>query len=130
MRASDISRYVRDSAMGDPEFARLMRYFTGTIKIGVGDDDAAFHFADGALTADESVPADDESEILARGTHEHWDRMLEGHPIPFYQCLQTTSIRHGLYLNNTSELYAYLPALNRLTSLLRAESVRTEGAVL
>ncbi len=41
--------------------------------------------------------------------------------MPLYQCLQTTSVKHGMHLSTTNETFAYLPALNRLVALLRVE---------
>jgi hypothetical protein len=52
--------------------------------------------------------------------------MLQGYPVPFYQCLQTAAVKHGLELSTTYETFAYLPALNRLVQLLRAR--RNEGS--
>jgi hypothetical protein len=127
MEATNIFRYVREEAMNDPEFARAMRYFTGTFKVAVDDEEAAFAYSDGKLIPQADASAGSEPEIEIRGTSEHWDRMLEEFPVPFYQCLQTSSIKHGMFLNNTKEFYAYLPALNRLTALLRAENVKRVG---
>lgn len=128
MDAAQMETFVRGEAMKDPEFARAIRYFNGTVKIAVEDDEMAFHFTDGKLNSDTSIPADADSEIVIRGNNTHWTEMLAEYPIAFYQCLQTTSVRHGMYLNNTNQFFAYLPALNRLTSLLRAENNRLIGA--
>jgi hypothetical protein len=103
MLSSDVADLVRGEAMNDP----------------IGDGEDAFTFADGQLQPGIGHPADDDCEIVVRGTQDQWDQVLAEYPVPFYQCLQTASVRHGLYLNNTNELFAYLPALNRLTTLLR-----------
>lgn len=114
-------------AMEDQEFSREMRYYTGAIKIGVGSQETVGRFEDGKLTdvAVATVP-DEECRIILRGTEDHWDKMLERYPVPFYQCLQTVNIKHGLGLSTTNETYAYLPALNRLVQFLREE--RTKGS--
>lgn len=125
MKVDDIQRFVSEQSMSDPEFARAMRYYTGSLTIAIDDKETSFEFNDGKLVADAVQGG---GQIVVRGTQEQWDCMLEAFPKPFYQCLQTTSIRHGLYLNNTNEMYAYLPALNRLTTLLRQESIRLIGA--
>ena len=53
--------------------------------------------------------------------------MLAEYPVPFFQCLQTTSIKHGLLISATHQTFAYLPALNRLIALLRAQNLRTSS---
>lgn len=109
------------SGMSDPEFSREMRFFTGAMKIGVGDRMTVATFDDGKLVGvvDQDVP-DDQCKIVVRGTQDHWDHLLAEKPVPFYQCLQTTTVKHGMYMSTTNETFAYLPALNRLTQLLRA----------
>lgn len=114
------------SAMQDPEFAREMRYFTGSLKISVDGVDTVAEFDDGALVSVGEKSVDDaDAQIVIRGNREHFDKMLAEYPVPFFQCLQTTAIKHGLELSTTHQTFAYLPALNRLIALLRSERVRT-----
>jgi hypothetical protein len=47
--------------------------------------------------------------------------MLEPLPKPFYQCMQSTAVKHDLYMNVSNETFAYLPALNRLMQMMRSE---------
>lgn len=117
----DLVRTIRD-AMNDPEFHREMRFFDGSIKIGVAGEETVAEFVDGALVsvAVTDVP-DLACKIIVRGTDEHWKNMLAPFPVPFFQCLQTTNVKHGLELSSTNETFAYLPALNRLVQILRAE---------
>lgn len=128
MDISGIDAFIRTEAMNDPEFERAMRYFTGTLAIVIDGDSVAFDFADGQLVGPLTTPAAD-ADIMISGTQAQWDEMLAEYPRPFYQCLQTTSIKHGMELNNTAVFYAYLPALNRLVSLLRAAQSREEVTV-
>jgi hypothetical protein len=122
--ALDMAQALRE-AMNDPEFRREMRYFTGVLTIGVGSTVTAARFDDGELVEVPTAgPTDSDRRIDIHGTDEHWDYMLQGHPVPFYQCLQTAAVKHGLELSTTYETFAYLPALNRLVQLLRAR--RTE----
>ncbi len=114
------------SAMKDPEFSREIRYFTGQLKISVDGAPTVARFDDGQLV--EVVQSDVEDgacAIVIKGTQEHFDKMLTQYPVPFFQCLQTTAIKHGLELSSTHETFAYLPALNRLVALLRSDRVRT-----
>jgi hypothetical protein len=122
--ALDMAQALRD-AMDDPEFRREMRFFTGVLTIGVGSTVTAARFDDGKLVEVPTAgPTDTDRRIDIHGTEDHWDYMLQGYPVPFYQCLQTAAVKHGLELSTTYETFAYLPALNRLVQLLRAR--RTE----
>jgi hypothetical protein len=113
--------------MEDPEFRREMRFFTGVLTIGVGSQVTAARFDDGRLVEVPAPgPTDADRRIDVHGTDDHWDYMLQGYPVPFYQCLQTAAVKHGLELSTTYETFAYLPALNRLVQLLRAR--RNEGS--
>ena len=47
--------------------------------------------------------------------------MLALKPKPFYQCMQSTAVKHDLYMNVSNETFAYLPALNRLMQIIRSE---------
>jgi hypothetical protein len=119
-------------AMGDPEFSREMRFFTGCMKLAVDDQETVAKFDDGKLVSADVYAGgrmavvikefvDDDCKIVIRGPHDTWDRLLEPFPVPFYQCLQTCNVKHGLFISATNETFAYLPALNRLVALLRAE---------
>jgi hypothetical protein len=115
----DIPSLVRE-AMNDPEFSREMRFFDGTIKVAVGADESLLKFRDGKLlSAEKGTAPDDQCQIVVRGTEEHWEKMLERYPVPFFQCLQTTAVKHGLVLSTTNQTFAYLPALNRLVQFIR-----------
>jgi hypothetical protein len=107
------------AGMSDPEFKRETRYFTGKMKICVGDRETVVEFDDGALRDTVADVPDEQCKIVVRGTAQHWTELLQPLPRPFYQCLQTTAVKHGLELSATNETFAYLPALNRLTVLLR-----------
>ena len=47
--------------------------------------------------------------------------MLAQTPKPFYQCLQSTAVKHRLFISDSNETFAYLPALNRMLALMRQE---------
>jgi hypothetical protein len=109
-----------------------MRFFTGCVKLAVDGEETVAKFDDGKLVSADAHGGstmavlvkglvDSDCKIVVRGSHEVWDRLLEPYPIPFYQCLQTCNVKHGMFISATNETYAYLPALNRLVALLRAE---------
>jgi len=110
---------VAQNGMGDPELSREMRFFEGKMKIEVAGEPTVLEFRDGALVGTSREGADEDCKVVVRGEEEHWKNMLEPRPRPFYQCLQTTAVKHGLYMSTTNETFAYLPALNRLLVLMR-----------
>ena len=109
-------------ASGDPEFVRETRYLNGAVKVGVADDTYVLHFENGKiarLSADDTPDA--ACKIVIKGARELWTNMLAQTPKPFYQCLQSTAVKHGLFISNSNETFAYLPALNRMLALMRQE---------
>ncbi len=111
---------VAEIARSDPEFSRETRYLNGAVKIGVADEQNVLTFKDGKLLSiDTKEIPDAECKIFVKGTREHWLAMMEKYPRPFYQCLQSSAVRHQLQLSDTNETFAYLPALNRLMQLIR-----------
>ena len=108
-------------ARADFEFKRETRYLTGVIKLDFGSEAWALTFAGGELTGigDGKKVPDAACKIIVGGTPEHWDALLELKPKPFYQCIQSTAVKHGMTISDTNESFAYLPGLNRMTTLLR-----------
>ena len=111
---------LEERARKDFEFTRETRYFNGAIKLGIADEDYLLTFEDGKLegVSKGSLP-DADCKIVIRGTKEHWTNLLAWKPKPFYQCLQSSAVKHGLQISDTNETFAYLPALNRMTTLMR-----------
>ncbi|CUX68723.1 conserved hypothetical protein [Agrobacterium genomosp. 5 str. CFBP 6626] len=123
--AIDLDKFSK-LAHEDFEFKRETRYLTGIIKCDFPNRSVALHFEDGKMVkVEEATYDDDKCKIVIRGTDEQWDALLQQKPLPFYQCLQSSNIKHGLHLSNTNETFAYLPALNRMTTLMR--NARPEG---
>ncbi|MBY3468717.1 hypothetical protein HFN80_32865 [Rhizobium laguerreae] len=121
---ADIDTFV-GLLVSDFEFTRETRYLTGVMKLEASDSAMVLRFADGVLAqAALTNVADSDCKIVVRATNEQWDALLSEKPRPFYQCLQSSNIKHGVYLSVANETFAYLPALNRMTSLLR--QVRNE----
>lgn len=110
------------TAKKDPEFVRETRYLNGSVKLVVADEEHILSFVDGKLiSADQQAKPDSECKIFVKGTRDHWLALMKTLPKPFYQCLQSSSVKHGVTLSVTNETFAYLPALNRLMQLIRAE---------
>ncbi|MBF8789051.1 hypothetical protein I8746_06385 [Pseudomonas sp. USTB-Z] len=107
-------------AKTDPEFVRETRYFNGTLKLVAGSEQHHLTFQEGKLEAVDSGESDDTvTEIMVKGTPEHWKEMLAEKPKPFFQSLQSTAVKHGLSISDSHATFAYLPALNRMMQLLR-----------
>lgn len=120
--------HFRAVAEKDPEFVRETRYLNGAVKVGIADDIYVLHFSAGKLAKiDGDTVADADCKIVVKGNRDHWKNMLAAKPKPFYQCLQSTAVKHGLSITNTNETFAYLPALNRMMSLMR-DIANTGGA--
>lgn len=109
------------AAKADFEFTRETRYLTGTIKLHFGKKSWALNFDNGKLleVADGEGVAEKKCKIVVGGTDEQWVKLLELKPVPFYQCIQSAAVKHGMKISDTNESFAYLPGLNRMTTLLR-----------
>lgn len=111
---------VLKQADEDFEFSREMRYYTGKLHVTIGDQAWLGVYDDGRLlSVDPSDIDPKDAAIAVSGTREQWEEMTAEHPRPFFQSLQSSSIKHGVQLSNTEQLYAYLPALNRLMQIFR-----------
>lgn len=108
-------------ARGDFEFTRETRYLTGVIRLDFGSESWALSFANGALAGitDGALVPDAEATIIVGGGADQWHELLQMKPRPFYQCIQSAAVKHGMRINVANETFAYLPALNRMTTLLR-----------
>jgi hypothetical protein len=114
----DIKKF-QESAVKDPEFKREMRYYDGSIRLGIGDGESyVLTFRDGVMTAAAGA-AGTNPAIFVEGSEAQWAAMLEPLPKPFFQSLQSSAVRHGVKLSTTDATFAYLPALNRMMQLLR-----------
>ena len=106
----------------DPEYSRETRYFTGLIKIEIDNVAQILSYDNGKLKDITSGDTKDENcKIVVRGDKDTWLNMLQLKPKPFYQCMQSTAVKHDLYMNVSNETFAYLPSLNRLMQMMRAE---------
>lgn len=117
LEIEEFERVARD----DPEFTREIRYFTGQIELTAGAETYIIDIADGKLVRAFAGDGDCATHLIALGGPEElWTAMLEDKPKPFHHSLQSCAVKHGLMISDTNETFAYLPALNRMMSLLRA----------
>lgn len=116
---------VLNTAMEDFEFSREMRYYTGKLHVAIGNKAWLATYNDGKLLSVEDAGTDPgDAAIWIKGTDEQWKDMTAEYPRPFFQSLQSSSAKHGVLLSNTHQLYAYLPALNRLMQIFRQLNVK------
>lgn len=110
-----------DLAKNDFEFTRETRYLTGIIRVDFDSESWALTFSNGEFieVIDGQYVSDEEAKVIVGGTEEQWSALLEVKPKPFYQCIQSAAVKHGMRINVANETFAYLPALNRMTTLLR-----------
>lgn len=119
---------VLHKANEDFEFTREIRYYTGRLHVTIGEQAWEAEFHDGKLISvnDASAAGPHDAALAISGSVEQWEKMTAPYPPPFFQSLQSSSIKHGVQLSNTDQLFAYLPALNRLMQIFRQANV--EGA--
>ena len=111
---------VLNALANDPEFMREIRYYSGSLKMNMGEDTYVLTFANGR-----PVDAVDSIDPFARvtteitGTDDMWKNLLAKKPVPYYQCIQTTCVKHGMTFTDDTKSLAYLPAWNRMVFVLR-----------
>lgn len=109
-----------EALANDPEFIREIRYYNGSLKMNMGEETYVITFANG-----KPVDAVDSIDPYARvtteitGTDDMWQHLLAKHPVPYYQCIQTTCVKHGMKFSDDTKSLAYLPAWNRMIFVLR-----------
>jgi hypothetical protein len=103
-------KHFRESAAKDSEFRREMRYYDGSIRLGIGDDESyVLTFRDDVMTAGESA-AGINAAIFIEDSEAQWAAMLEPLPKPFFQSLQSSAVRHGVKLSTTDVTFAGIGA--------------------
>lgn len=110
-----------DMLSNDPEFIREIRYYDGTLRMNMGEDSYQIVFSNGKpVAAMDEVPNYSAAPLTEiTGTDDMWMNMLARKPVPYYQCLQTTCVKHGMQMTNNVETLAYLAAWNRMVFVLR-----------
>lgn len=115
----DAKKYF-EIASQDPEFTKEIRYYDGTVKLIMGEDVYHLIIKEGnLLMITDTLSAGCPADTVFDGNDEQWTNLLAKVPKPFYQCLQTTCVRHGMKMSNDAKSLAYLPAWNRMTKMLR-----------
>lgn len=107
----------------DSEFALAARFLTATLKIGFGEKAWLLEFRDGRLhDLREKGPFDSyDLEIMA--PESGWREFLQPVPRPFYHHVLAALRQEDFDWGGDIETaFAYMPMLNRLFELMRAEA--------
>ena len=89
-------------------------------KMNMGEDSYLMLFHDGKpVSATDDVSPYATVTVEMTGTDDMWEHLLAAKPVPYYQCLQTTCVKHGMKMTNNAQTLAYLPAWNRMVFVLR-----------
>ena len=108
------------SASADGELRLAIRYWTGGIRLQIGDRLTGFAVVDGEIQAE--VPSPGPDVISLSGPEEVWAPMLEAVPPRFANAV-AVMVGRGLQLNaDPLRYWQYLPALERAIEILRANT--------
>lgn len=105
----------------DAELGLLARFWTGGLRMSMGDHLTGFTVAEGAIVA--GVPEPGEGVISLSAAAEVWAPLLEATPPPFANMAVLTSLgTGGISRTGTDPLlwWQYSPAVERVGELLRA----------
>ncbi len=105
----------------DPELSRCARFFTGALRLGVGEQRFELRFEAGRFAgagSAGSAPGARDFEISAAPAE--WEKLLAAVPPPFYQDAFGAALHHSVSLGGDPEtLFAYYGVLRRVIEILR-----------
>jgi hypothetical protein len=114
---------IREAANADPEFTIAARFWTGDVRMDVGNAAHALRMKDGRVAAFETLtapPDDTVWDLSIAAPPEAWEQMLQPVPRPFFQDFMAAA-RHGVVLaGDPASFGPYYPALRRLLEIMRA----------
>ena len=113
------SAEVAGRCASDPEFGLASRYWTGGLRLSIGDNDIiGYTMTDGAVTP--GPPPLGPGVVALTGPAELWEPMLRAVPPRFFN---DVSAAVGMGLDRSGDMMAwwqYVPAIQRTVELLRA----------
>lgn len=114
------SAQTRELANADGEFRRHARFWTATLRLGVGKRRFRLRIESGAVAAFERWSGGISVDMAIDAPEADWRALLAPVPRPFYQDLYAAAIHHGFQVAGDASHYcAYYPALRRLLELMR-----------
>ena len=119
---------VRSRANDDGEFRRHAKFWTATVRLGIGAKRYRLRVDNGALAGIERWPGGFAVDLAIDAPEAGWRALLAQTPRPFYQDLYPATIHHGFDVAGDAVDYcAYYPALRRLIEIMRACNGGGEG---
>ena len=114
------SARTRELANADPEFQRHARFWTATLRFGVGDKRFRVRVENGRIASVERWLGGIAVDLAIDAPEADWQALLAATPQPFYQDLYAAAIHHGFRVAGDAEHYcAHYPALRRLIEIMR-----------
>ena len=111
---------VRAHANGDGEFARHARFWSATVRLGIGERNLKLRIDNGTVTVIERWSGGMAIDLAIQAPDDDWDALLSALPPPFYQDLYPASLHHGFdIVGNIVDYCAYYPAIRRLIEIMR-----------
>jgi len=121
MNSIPTTEQLAATAAADAELRLASRYWTGGLRLTIGDTVTGFTVTDGTITP--GVPEPGDGVICLSGAADVWAPLFEATPPPFANLSVLSQAGDaGLGRNGTDPLlwWQYLPAVERLAELLRA----------
>lgn len=120
MALVDLSRW-RDAVDHDAEFRLAARFWSGRVRLGMGDRAILVRVADGRLVDVDAEPTPfDPFDFEIAAPEEDWREFLRPVPRPFFQDVFAASVHHRFRMGgDLDSLYAYYPATRRMLELMR-----------
>ncbi len=119
---------VQSRANDDGEFRRHAKFWTATVRFGIGAKRYRLRVDNGAVAGIERWPGGFAVDLAIDAPEADWQALLAQTPQPFYQDLYPATIHHGFDVAGDAVDYcAYYPALRRLIEIMRACNGAAEG---
>ncbi len=114
--------------LNDSEFQMASRYWTGGIRLEIGDATVGVCVRDGQT--DEGVPGHGPGVVVISGPENIWAQVLSGNPPRFMNDINIATGQGGLlWEGDRLTWWQYLPAIQRLCELMRTSDPPVDGNV-
>ena len=111
----------------DGEFRLAARYWTGTLRLDLGDERADLQVEDGALSVVAAAAGEmpvTPGNVGLRAPVETWRKVLSPVPPPMFNDVMPARAAGMELLGDTETFWQYYPAVRRAIDLLRIERNR------
>lgn len=114
---------------GDGEFKLAARYWTGGLRLEIGDTVSGFTMVDGEIR--DVPPKAGRGVVIVSGTAAQWEPLLETVPARFYNDLSAVIGAKGLRRRGDELIWwQYYPAIQRAIELMRKPGHSAPGIVM